>query len=409
VVIVVVLIEGLRADHVGCYGNSWLPTPNLDRLGERSLVLTDACAGAVALPESHWEFLTGHSLAGWAGLPVRDCLTLPGILSAHGYHTSLITDEPRLPASGFLCRDFHTWRAVGSLGDGQAVAVAGQSDKGELPCLVEESADAEDDPCAELFISAGGYLRDRIDGGEKNVLLWIDCGRLARAWRAPAAFNRFVNPATLTLPVVPACLEVEAEQPGQLQRLRGLYAATVRWVDHCLGQLWDKLDELKLWDESLICLASSGGLLIGDHGLFGWKPSRPFGAVSQLVLMVKPPGLDKSVRVSALAQPVDLLPTILEIADIPNALPLPGKSLNTLLEGDADAQGAGFRPLCVSYSLPARAWRVRDRRYAAVIAPPKRWLFDLNKDPYERQDRARRDSQVLDRLTRHVSAMMVAR
>jgi arylsulfatase A-like enzyme len=105
--VVVVVVDSLRKDHVGAYGNSWIRTPNLNTLAKESLRFTNAypeslptiCARrAIHTGFRTWPFRDWHPPKdedvwryGWQPIPERQT-TLAEILQRHGYQTMFVTD-----------------------------------------------------------------------------------------------------------------------------------------------------------------------------------------------------------------------------------------------------------------------------------------------------------------------------
>ena len=91
--ILVLVIDGLRASALGAYGNTTFPTPALDQFAAESFLLDFAFADSTDLPAAYralWQSL--HPLRPAA--MSASTLSLPRLLAAQGYHTTLITDDP---------------------------------------------------------------------------------------------------------------------------------------------------------------------------------------------------------------------------------------------------------------------------------------------------------------------------
>ena len=105
--VVVVIVDSLRKDHVGAYGNDWIKTPSLDALAGQSLRFTRAYpesipsiparrgihTGLRSFPFRDWEkwYDDDVSLRGWQPIP-RDQTTLAEILADEGYQNLFVTD-----------------------------------------------------------------------------------------------------------------------------------------------------------------------------------------------------------------------------------------------------------------------------------------------------------------------------
>jgi arylsulfatase A-like enzyme len=102
-----VLIDSLRKDHVGAYGNDWIETPNMDRLAGESLVFERALpesiptinarraihTGTRSWPFKDWVVPKGEDirLQGWQPIPEGQT-TLAQVLGEHGYRSMMVTD-----------------------------------------------------------------------------------------------------------------------------------------------------------------------------------------------------------------------------------------------------------------------------------------------------------------------------
>ena len=105
--VIVVVLDSLRRDHVGAYGNGWIKTPNLDALARQSLLFTRPYPESIpTIPARRaihtgvrtWPFRDWHPVSddgfkpyGWAPIP-KDQVVLAETLSAEGVNTNIVTD-----------------------------------------------------------------------------------------------------------------------------------------------------------------------------------------------------------------------------------------------------------------------------------------------------------------------------
>ena len=92
--VIVIMLDSLRPDHLGFYGNEWIKTPNLDRFAEESTVFERAYAeGLPTLPVRTALFTGMYTLMrrGWQHLEPED-VTLAEVLWSRGYDSALISD-----------------------------------------------------------------------------------------------------------------------------------------------------------------------------------------------------------------------------------------------------------------------------------------------------------------------------
>ena len=109
--VVCLVIDRLNCGFIGAYGNTWIPTPEMDRLAADSLLFDRAMIDSPRLDDLYRSYWRGwHALAGPAiRAAAAEGLDLPRQLNTAGYTTALVSDEPELSgqilAEGFQIRD----------------------------------------------------------------------------------------------------------------------------------------------------------------------------------------------------------------------------------------------------------------------------------------------------------------
>ncbi len=121
-----------------------------------------------------------------------------------------------------------------------------------------------------------------------------------------------------------------------LENVRG-YHASVSFLDHQLQRLLDELERLKLVDDTIIVFCVDHGMNIGDHGM--WDKRTLFETNARVPLIIRDPDYPETfgTNASALAENVDIMPTLIEMAGLPDPAgrlfpPLEGKSLVPVLK-----------------------------------------------------------------------------
>jgi arylsulfatase A-like enzyme len=228
----------------------------------------------------------------------------------------------------------------------------------------------------------------------------------------PFYFDRYVN-RELPPPVVGNWaprfdepvrgLDPEGRDNGQRLRLddaamhacRAGYYGLINHVDMQIGRLLQYLRDARLLDDTWIVFTSDHGEMLGDHNLFG--KTRPFEASARVPLLIRPPSGIALPRGQVSLAPVglqDVLPTLLEIASAPIPPGVTGRSLLPLMHGDE----AGWRE--VLHGEHAGTYRYEDgmhflvdrrTKYVWYSQTGEELLFDLERDPLELCDLARRE------------------
>jgi arylsulfatase A-like enzyme len=198
--------------------------------------------------------------------------------------------------------------------------------------------------------------------------------------------------------------------PEELRHCQALYAGEVTLVDTWLGQLFETIERLGLYEDTAVIFLSDHGHYIGDHGRVGKGGHGPDGPwpyyqeVSHIVLMGRVPGAVPGQRINALVQPVDIMPTVLELAGLRAPEGIQGISLAPLFYGGETRK----RDIVVtSPGLPEDAERaecstITDGRWALQYRGPRypAELHDLEADPFQQCNLYQSHSQHAKRLHR---------
>ncbi len=343
--IIVIVIDTLRYDYLGANGNSWIQTPNLDRLAAEALVFDRAFAASYPTIPHRTDLMTGRygsPFHAWQPLAF-DVPTLPRMLAEEaGYCTQLIHDTPHLVNGGHnFDWPFHAWTFI----RGAEVDRPWLTGEVEWPAnwrqdpslddyLKDEDPSApnalldtycranrgrrkpEDWNCARLFRTAAQFLQD--NASRDNFLLWVDCFDPHEPWDAPPEFvlkydhtpgyDGRLDPRLIKYRNNPELPETARE------RVKATYAAKLSWMDHCLGGFLDTFEMTGLGKNTAVVLTADHGTNAGERGKFGkGYPVREQEA--RVPLLIRTPG-DGPGRSDILVQPQDIFAAVLGLAGV---------------------------------------------------------------------------------------------
>jgi len=418
--LVVIMLDSLRQDHVSFYGWDGCPveTPNLDALAREAVVFDNCYPEGLPTIPVRTELHTGHHTLihrPWQPLMPTD-VTLAELLAAEGYLNCAVMDTYHhfKPNMNFH-RGYHFFEWIrGAEYDGWR---AGEPKTRRLEDHVNENYnevwrgrvlqflrnmdechEPEDFPCCRTVDAALRFLKDA--RSDRPKLLWLDTFQNHEPWMPPKRFDRFVpadyDGPDIILPMGGNCLDWGDE--GIIECVRGHYAGEVAYVDWCLGRLFDGMRQMGYMDNTLICVLSDHGHPLADHGKFLKGDDRMYSELLKVPLILRfPRGEYGGQRLDALAQFPDLMPTWLDALGYPEAAhDLAGLSLMPVIRGEVDS----IREATISgyYKSPHRA--VRNQRYSYVVRPGDEpdELYDLLKDPRERNNIIAGNEQVARQL-----------
>lgn len=196
-------------------------------------------------------------------------------------------------------------------------------------------------------------------------------------------------------------------RPGSGDLLIKRYRQTLASVDDDLGRLLDTLDELKLSENTVVIYVGDNGYLMGEHGGL-WDKRAPFEPSIRVPIIMRYPGNLKAGSVdSNLVLNLDLVPTILELAQAPVPTEIQGRSWL----GPGPGRESFLYEYFASEGKVPTCLAVRTKRWKLVTFPKNPELadelFDLVNDPHEtrnlavekaRQSEVRQLREELERL-----------
>lgn len=311
--VLVYVVDTLRADGLGTYGNAEASTPNFDALAKEGVTFENAYATASWTRASMASLLTGllpwhHGAEGRADRLPEAALTLAELFAERGYSTALISANPNV-SSVFGFR-----QAFDELGELYARSkpglVAGRELVTPSPVVTSEIVQWLRTAQEPFFVMALP-----IDPHQPHLPPpRHDPGRYRSAGTPPRRNEK--GPAT------------RQRTLASEKRSRELYQAEVAFNDESFGVLVDSLKQLGLWDDTLVVVTADHGEEFWEYGTTGHGRSLT-EEVLRVPLIVRRPGdarLPAGVRTERLISLVDLPPTLLDLSGIPIPDELDGRS-----------------------------------------------------------------------------------
>jgi arylsulfatase A-like enzyme len=368
---VVIVCDTFRADHLGCFGNERVKTPNLDSLAAEGAVFTNVYAdGLPTIPERRVLF-TGKSIVparvhgGWT--PLRpDDVTFPKVLQENGYTTAFITDVYHYfkPGMNFHAnfdtwewirgQEFDMWRSgPRDAVDPRQHMPAHLWHDGKQTHRTYENCDErmrrymlntlerrseEDYFCARSFRTAMTWLERNL--GDRPFVILIDTFDPHEPWDAPPRFQEMYHddyPCERFL--FGYGMDFRDVRPEDGDAIRALYAAEVTFVDMWIGRFLARLEELGLRENTVVFFTTDHGTHLGEEGCWTKTPELLNSCVARLPLIVRHPDPDLAggKRFDALVSSVDYMPTFMDALGVEDAPPSDGSSLLALMRGERDS------------------------------------------------------------------------
>lgn len=417
--VIVVIADSLRVDHLGCYGNEWIQTPNLDRFAAEATLFEHAYSEGLPTLPTRTAFWTGRftfPFRGWQHFEHGDVL-LAEILWDKGVTSALITDVYHMHKPGMNCgRGFDTVRFIrGQEYDPWIVDETIQVDitPHYKPSGVPKQDERfrrgleqylrnrhwwkgdEDHFVAQVCEAGIKWLEEH--AGEDDLFLWLDCFDPHEPWDPCPPYDTMYDPDYEGLEIIdPVPGETAYLTERELQHILALYAGEITIVDKWVGAFLDAARELGFFDNSLIIFTTDHGEPFGEHGII--RKCRPW-CHEELVhipwLLRLPDGTGHGQRISALIETCDMAPTILDFLHIDVPEHMHGQSLLPLIRGQID----GLREYAYSGYFNQQ-WSIRSHEWSLLVPlddSPKE-LYHRRTDPKEQNNLASQRGEVVDRL-----------
>jgi arylsulfatase len=400
--VVICVLDAARADHVGCYGYPRQTTPNLDQLAKESVVFRNHFATFPATEPSTRALLTGlypdaSTIQERRG--AKGAFTLERELHAAGFATALFTSNMVASPEVGIGTDFEQVfgdPSAGGQGGKQSSSLS--NDFWRTPeGLTQAVARWLPGVRGRRFFAYCHFLPPHNPYNAPETFQRVFRGQKAppvrrggfefREVRPPYAYGGFRPPAP-------------ADWVNQ-------YDANLRWADWGVGEVVRLLRKYDMLDDTLLIVTADHGEAFGEHGYV----YHMFGVYDELLhvpLLIRFPGQQRRAgEVKALTQTVDLLPTILDVCQIPYPREaVHGSSLVPLLDGEKTRVRDYVFATCAN---PCRAYLARDGQWSLMVyhGGKLRALYDLRTDPgqthnviHQRGDVAAKMTTALEQFAR---------
>ena len=378
--VILISIDTLRADRLGCYGYRKPTSPNLDRFAGNCFIFTEAISQSSWTLPSHMSILTSlypgtHKVGGIERSLDPKITTLTQILKKAGYQTAGFVDAKFVGAHYGFNRGFDVYRNKNGKGIDRV-----------LP-LAEE------------------WLRQHY---KKSFFLFFHVFDCHCPYTPPEEISRSFSPdyeGDLNLKGKCGNPHLNALEltPEDIRYISEQYDGEIRSVDTEIQKLFDLIGELGLYRNTLIILLSDHGEEFKEHGQIGHQRS-VYHELMHIPLIIRLPGSSPPAgRITSRVESIDIMPTVLDFLGLVVDAPLQGKSLTGLLSekeaaGGKETSFGELNELAVKRTLYSGNYQ-----YIYNVDEETEELYDLKRDLREeenlasqRQDKCRELKTVLE-------------
>lgn len=371
--IVLISIDSLRADHLGCYGWKHDTSPNIDRLASRGVRFASAWSTTSWTLPSHVSMLTGRSLLGHGVLESGDAIPpsvplLAEQLKSLGYRTAAFVSAPYLSSAYGFSRGFDLY-------DDRTVSFASHRDshRGTTSPVLNRAVEE--------------WLRREGASREPPFFLFVHYWDVHYDYSPPAPFDRMFDPdypGSVTAEDFVRNPLINRNMPRRdLEHVIALYDGEIRFTDKYVGRLLDLLEKLQLDSDTMVILTADHGDEFFEHGNKSHQRTL-YEEVLHVPLIVSWRGVIEGGRiVESPVSIMDIVPTVLSVVGLAGAV---GSEGQDLFGSSGQANRIIGAELYRKSSLNLQV-ALRLGRYKLVqsLNYPRLEIFDLASDPLERR------------------------
>jgi arylsulfatase A-like enzyme len=407
VIILLYVMDSLRADFLSCYGHSQETSPYIDGLAKEGILFTHAFA------QSTWTRAAGASILSSLYPSVHRVQThedylpsfvpvLPEELGRNGFKTMAVTGMGNISRHFGFARGFddfiELYKEKTVMERRKIVPVKGTGWEIHFKVDTDDVPIATSEDINEFVLS---FLR-RQKNENSFIFVWSIDTHAPYFHRDPE-LRRFA-PSTEYV----SCEDLAVmKDEKELKKSELLYRDMIYFNDHQIGVLMEALRKMGLYEDMLLILTGDHGEAFGEHGVT-CHGKVPHEEQIRVPLIMKFPFSRFTGEVSSMVQHIDIVPTVLDVLGLPGGPGvMQGRSLVPALRDHLKVNDYAFAEYQLKKEFPSYiSVRTEEYKYIAVRPPEKRWtrrfrermklrpstrfrykpvsLFNLKNDPEEK-------------------------
>jgi len=394
--ILLIAVDSLSARHMSCYGYERLTTPHIDRFAREGVLFEKTFSPHVPTTPAYASMLTGRDCIGTQVVALRhegglrpEIRTLPEILRGAGYTSTCVGFKGNPASRGF---DKHLTYSQWGDWEHRPARKAEHLNEITLPEL------------------------DRLTGQAAPWFMMLRHMDPHSPYMPPAPYNQMFYSGDPTDPGLPDTAQPVFDfkpfadyfktwmPPGlrDADWVDAQYDGAVAYLDACLAVIFRHLETLGILDQTLVVVNGDHGEILQEHecwfdhhGLYDPNLAVP-------LILRYPARLPANVRVDGYNQHKDLVPTLLELAEIEVEDPMEGQSLMPLVEGKTHSFESAFYITECTW-MRKHGWRTPTWKLIEAMEPdfhfmPPVELYNLVEDPLELVNVAEANPEVVEAL-----------
>ncbi|MBB6731233.1 sulfatase-like hydrolase/transferase [Cohnella zeiphila] len=359
--IVLIQTDQQSAETLALYGNPLVRTPHLDQLAKQGVLFEKAFCNYPACSPSRSSMMTGRYAstirvhANHMLIDPRE-ISLPQVLREGGYQTALIGKNHAFPKETLhqvfdhAVQGEHGHLVDGHRDDPEAKAAHQWAvDHCWRSPLGHGTNPAPYEKCGTYLLgqSAADYM-EQARQPEKPFFMWLSFPDPHTPYQTPEPYASMYSPEDVPMPpyddlktkperqrVMHAMDAMDRADEQTIRSVRAIHYGMISFIDDAIGRVMAKLEELGLSDNTVILFTSDHGDSMGAHGLIQ-KHNAFYDTFTHVPLIMAWPGKSLAgIRSPHPIELVDIMPTILDLAECPIPYGVQGRSCASYLLGQS--------------------------------------------------------------------------
>jgi arylsulfatase len=437
-----IISDEFRSDALGCMGNTTVKTPHLDELAQDSTIFENAYTNCPMCAPARASLATGryplsHGVLDNQMAPVEDEQSLYQTFQDHGYLTTNYGKfHVNRNASQFGFAEVYPPSNESATGSSKQTSARGltreqrssslfKKNEGDISLIIHgHNPNPSEQTVDSLTTNAYIERLDQCVHSTKPIFHRLSIRDPHTPYMPTSPYDQMYDPDQMKLP--PNFRHSLADKPithRYFYKTRGFdrlteddyrkslasYYGLVTHVDDRVGQVLQRLKELNVYDDSIIVFTSDHGSMMGEHG-FIEKWGHMYEPVAKIPLMIKFPNSQYSGhRYESFVEIIDIMPTLLDYANIPIPERVQGSSLMPMLtSGGTEHKSEVFSEIFSGAIQREPGLMIRDKKWKLTVYPEQESieeslyrdhylsgtdffdgdlvegeLYDMEQDPYE--------------------------
>lgn len=408
---ILITIDSLRVDHVGCLGYPRETTPQLDKLAKQGILFRNAISNGGNTPASFRPILTSTPLSMYDDerFISKERVTIQEVLKKKGYTTSAFHSNPYLSSLLGYNRGFDKFDEILELD--KDTLLDGLKTEGFKRIMYDFlfSSKLIKFRLNKLYKFSKGEPFARADTLNKLALSWLK--------KHPEKFFMWLHYMDVHTPYIPKreylkmfsssshniltdlnlYLRIKKNitkkntevTKADLKLLTDSYDAEIRYTDTQIGLLLNELRKMGILDKTLIIITSDHGEGFFEHGVFGHANEHLYDELIRVPLIIFAPGIGENIIVEEQVELLSIAPTINEALTHTIVEGFTGRSLIPIINGEKE----GTKGVISEASRNKISYREPEWKFILDKKTKKCEIYNLKDDPKEKSNIAERDTE----------------